>query len=38
VGEGFHGAAIWIGGIVFVASVVLMYRWIARMGQGTSAQ
>lgn len=34
VGEGFHGAAIWIGGLVFVASVVVMYRWIARMGQG----
>ena len=38
VGEGFHGAAIWIGGIVFAASVVLMYRWIARLGQGTSTQ
>lgn len=38
VGEGFHGAAIWIGGIVFVALVVLMYRWIARMGQGTSTR
>jgi len=37
VGSGFHGAAIWIGGIVFVASVVVMYRWIARLGQGTSA-
>ncbi|MEW9623498.1 OPT family oligopeptide transporter [Rhodanobacter geophilus] len=38
VGEGFHGAAIWIGGIVFVASVVVMYRWIAGMGQGTPAK
>ena len=36
-GEGFHGAAIWIGGIVFVASVAVMYRWIARLGQGASA-
>jgi len=34
VGAGFDTAAIWIGGIVFVASVVVMYRWIARMGQG----
>jgi putative OPT family oligopeptide transporter len=38
VGAGFDTAAIWIGGIVFVASVVLMYRWIARLGQGTSAR
>ena len=38
VGPGFDTAAIWIGGIAFVASVVIMYRWIARMGQGTSAR
>ncbi|HKR75513.1 MAG TPA: oligopeptide transporter, OPT family [Rhodanobacter sp.] len=38
VGTGFDTAAIWIGGIVFAASVVVMYRWIARMGQGTSAR
>ncbi|MBA2077033.1 oligopeptide transporter, OPT family [Rhodanobacter sp. PCA2] len=37
VGEDFHGTAIWIGGLVFVASVVVMYRWIARTGQGTVA-
>jgi len=38
VGSGFDTAAIWIGGIVFAGSVVVMYRWIARMGQGTSAR
>ena len=38
VGGSFAGAAQWIGGIVFVALVVVMYRWIARMGQGTSAR
>ncbi|TAL73094.1 MAG: oligopeptide transporter, OPT family [Rhodanobacter sp.] len=36
VGKGFHEAAIWIGGTVFAAIVFLMYRWIARMGQGTT--
>jgi hypothetical protein len=35
VGPGFATAAIWIGGIVFVASVVVLYRWIGRMGEGT---
>src|SRR6185437_10808121 len=29
VGSGFDTAAIWIGGIVFAGSVVVMYRWIA---------
>ncbi|KZC17077.1 oligopeptide transporter, OPT family [Rhodanobacter sp. FW510-R12] len=33
VGEGFHGAAIWIGGVVFVGVTWAMYRWIGRMGQ-----
>ncbi|MGN2244481.1 OPT family oligopeptide transporter [Frateuria sp. GZRR33] len=36
VGNGFETPAIWIGGIVFVASIVVMYRWIARMGRGTA--
>ncbi|MGN6281225.1 OPT family oligopeptide transporter [Frateuria sp.] len=36
VGDGFDTPAIWIGGIVFVASIVVMYRWIARMGRGTA--
>ncbi len=33
VGEGFTTASIWIGGLVFVATVVVMYRWIERLGQ-----
>ncbi len=33
VGEGFHGAAIWIGGAVFVGVTWAMYRWIGRMGR-----
>lgn len=33
VGPGFADAAIWIGGIAFVAVVFAMYRWIYRMGQ-----
>jgi len=33
VGEGFSTAAAWIGGIVFVATVVVMYRWIERLGR-----
>ncbi len=36
VGESFHTAGIWIGGIVFVATVVILYRWIARMGRGAA--
>ncbi|HET8763838.1 MAG TPA: oligopeptide transporter, OPT family, partial [Rhodanobacter sp.] len=34
VGKGFHDIAIWIGGAAFAATVYVMYRWIARMGQG----
>jgi hypothetical protein len=36
VGEGFSTPAIWIGGIAFVACIVVMYRWIARMGRNAS--
>lgn len=36
VGDGFATPAIWIGGIAFVACVVVLYRWIARMGQGAA--
>lgn len=32
VGSGFETASIWIGGIVFVASLVVLYRWIERLG------
>ena len=34
VGESFATPAIWIGGVVFAATIALMYRWIARTGQG----
>ncbi|HET7359057.1 MAG TPA: oligopeptide transporter, OPT family, partial [Rhodanobacteraceae bacterium] len=37
VGENFATAAIWIGGIVFVASVIVLYRWIGRMGQASGS-
>jgi putative OPT family oligopeptide transporter len=33
VGEGFSTAGAWIGGIVFVATVVVMYRWIEGLGR-----
>jgi len=33
VGEGFDTASLWIGGIVFVATVVVLYRWIERLGR-----
>ena len=36
VGPGFAMAAIWIGGIAFVAVNVALYRWVARLGR-TSA-
>ncbi|MCX7514196.1 OPT family oligopeptide transporter [Frateuria sp. STR12] len=36
VGEGFETPAIWIGGIAFIACIVVMYRWIARMGRAAT--
>jgi putative OPT family oligopeptide transporter len=33
VGENFHVAAIWVGGVLFVAVTWAMYRWIGRMGR-----
>ncbi|WP_266170030.1 OPT family oligopeptide transporter [Dyella subtropica] len=33
VGESFGPTAQWIGGIAFAAIVVVLYRWIARMGR-----
>jgi hypothetical protein len=33
VGSGFETASIWIGGIVFVVSLVVLYRWIARLAR-----
>jgi putative OPT family oligopeptide transporter len=37
VGEGFHTAAIWIGGVAFVVVTTMMYLWIARMGRASTA-
>ncbi len=34
VGTGFADAAMWIGGIAFIAVVTVLYLWIARMGRG----
>jgi len=36
VGEGFQTPAIWLGGVVFAATVVVLYRWIMRMGQASA--
>lgn len=33
VGRGFATPAIWIGGAAFIATVIVMYRWIARLGR-----
>ncbi len=33
VGTGFGTAAIWIGGIVFVVVIYLLYRWISRLAE-----
>ncbi|GAB3784827.1 OPT family oligopeptide transporter [Dyella agri] len=38
VGVGFGEAAQWIGGIAFAVIVFVMYRWVARLAQGTSAK
>jgi putative OPT family oligopeptide transporter len=37
VGPGFHQASIWIGGLVFIAVNVALYRWVARLGQAPAA-
>ncbi len=36
-GPGFHTASIWIGGLVFIAVNVALYRWVARLGQVRAA-
>lgn len=33
VGGGFATASIWIGGIVFAATIVVLYRWIGALGR-----
>ncbi len=37
VGPGFSHAAIWIGGLAFVAVNVALYRWVARLGRAPAA-
>ncbi|QRP62534.1 oligopeptide transporter, OPT family [Rhodanobacter sp. FDAARGOS 1247] len=37
VGGGFANAAIWIGGIAFIAVNVALYRWVARLGRTPAA-
>ncbi|MBS0575756.1 MAG: oligopeptide transporter, OPT family [Proteobacteria bacterium] len=32
VGEGFGDMAEWIGGVAFVISLALLYRWVGRLG------
>ncbi|HET6554126.1 MAG TPA: oligopeptide transporter, OPT family [Dyella sp.] len=38
VGPGFADKAQWLGGAAFVAVVIVMYRWVARMARGLSAK
>ncbi len=33
VGEGFTTPSIWLGGLAFVVTTVVMYRWIERLGR-----
>ncbi|MET0332433.1 MAG: oligopeptide transporter, OPT family [Dyella sp.] len=33
VGESFDSAAQWIGGLAFAACMMLLYRWISRLGR-----
>jgi putative OPT family oligopeptide transporter len=37
VGPGFETAAIWVGGIAFIAVNVALYRWVARLGRTATA-
>jgi hypothetical protein len=36
VSESFATTAEWIGGAAFAAVVVVLYRWVARMGRGVA--
>lgn len=31
VGDGFAEAAVWVGGIVFVATIIALYSWLNRV-------
>ncbi len=37
VGPGFGQAAIWIGGVAFVAVTAALYLWVSRLGRRSSA-
>jgi putative OPT family oligopeptide transporter len=37
VGPGFANAAVWIGGIAFIASMVALYRWVNRLSGPVNA-
>ncbi|MEO8742278.1 MAG: oligopeptide transporter, OPT family, partial [Lysobacteraceae bacterium] len=37
VGDGFANTSVWIGGIAFVASITLLYRWLIRMSSSTAS-
>ncbi len=37
VGDAFaHGPALWVGGAAFVVVMLLLYRWVGRLGQGST--
>jgi putative OPT family oligopeptide transporter len=36
VGEGFAGAAVWVGGIAFAISMIALYRWLNRLNSQVS--
>jgi len=37
VGDTFaHGPALWIGGAAFITVMLLLYRWVGRLGQGST--
>ena len=37
VGDSFaHGPALWIGGVAFVVIMLLLYRWVGRLGQAST--
>jgi hypothetical protein len=35
-GQAFEPAAIILGGVVFAVTVVVLYRWIMKMGRATA--
>jgi hypothetical protein len=35
VGDGFAGTAEWLGVVVFVAAVALVYRWVSRQSEAS---